>query len=99
VALRKRILRVVLVLVVALVVAVAAYAPRMARIGVGYAAEQTCACLFVSGRTLESCRGDLDGLARRFVRLEPGQDEVRASSLGSHATARHRAGFGCSLVD
>lgn len=30
---------------------------ELAQIGAGYAAEQTCACLFVSGRSLESCRG------------------------------------------
>ncbi len=96
---RKRILQVVAVLVVALGVILAVYVPRLTRIGVGYAAEQTCACLFVSGRTLESCRGDLEGLARRTITIEPGQNEVRARSLGAHATARYQAGFGCSLVD
>ena len=36
----------------------------LAFIGAGYAAEQTCSCLFVSHRTLESCRTDLEPLAR-----------------------------------
>src|SRR5437879_6875937 len=96
---RKRILQVVVVLLIFVGVAFAVYAPRLARVGVGYAAEQTCACLFVSGRTLESCRGDLEGLARRMITIERGHDEVRARSLGSHATARYQPGFGCSLVD
>jgi hypothetical protein len=72
---------------------------RLARVGVGYAAEQTCACLFVSGRTLESCRRDLDPEAQRLVALEAGAAEVTAHvSILASATARYEPGFGCSLV-
>ena len=70
------------------------------RIGAGYTAQQTCSCLLVSGRTLESCLTDLDPLARRLVRVEAGQGEVTARALGLiSATARYEKGFGCSLRD
>ncbi len=72
----------------------------LAHIGAGYTAQQTCACLFVGGRTLESCMTDLDPLARRLVSVRPGPDEVTASGFGwSSATARYEKGFGCSLRD
>ena len=66
--------------------------------GAGYSAQQTCACLWVSGRTLERCKTDLDPLARRLVSIRVGAEEVTASALGiSTATATHEKGFGCSL--
>lgn len=66
--------------------------------GAGYSAQQTCACLWVSGRTLESCKTDLDPLARRLVSIRVGADEVTASGLGlATATAAYEKGFGCSL--
>lgn len=67
------------------------------RIGTGYAAEQTCACLFISHRALESCRLDLEPLAQRLVTIEPGDGEVTARSFGVVATARYDQRFGCSL--
>jgi hypothetical protein len=90
-----------LVLVVAAVVAWRAFhVPDLMRIGVGYTAQQTCACLFVGRRPLESCTTDLDPLARRLmsVRVEP--DGVTASAFGlASATARFEKGYGCSLRD
>src|SRR3954467_1562445 len=74
--------------------------PLLVNIGTGYAAQQTCACLFVSGRTLESCLGDLEPLARKLISVHPGAAEVTASGLGvASATARYEKGFGCSLRD
>jgi hypothetical protein len=73
--------------------------PDLSRVGVGYAAQQTCACLFISGRTPQSCGAELDPLARRLVRVEIGDHEVAARSLGSRARARFTAGLGCSLVE
>jgi hypothetical protein len=74
--------------------------PLLTNIGTGYAAQQTCACLFVSGRTLESCLGDLEPLARKLISVRPGAAEVTASGLGvASATARYEKGFGCSLSD
>ena len=72
----------------------------LARIGTGYAAEQTCSCVFVSGRSLESCRGDLDPLALKLVSMQVGSDEVRASVAGlSHARATFDSARGCTLVE
>jgi hypothetical protein len=69
-------------------------------IGTGYAAQQTCACMFVSGRAIESCLGDLEPLARKLISVHPGTAEVTASGLFLEtATARYEKGFGCSLRD
>ncbi|HEY2745947.1 MAG TPA: hypothetical protein VGL86_15030 [Polyangia bacterium] len=97
---RKRIaLAVVAVLLIAAALVLRKLAP-LGRIGTGYAAEQTCSCLFVSGRTLESCRGDLDPLARKLVSVRVGRDEVSASAVGiAHARARYEAARGCTLVE
>lgn len=66
--------------------------------GAGYSAQQTCACLWVSGRALESCKTDLDPLARKLVSIRVGTNEVTASGLGiARATATYEKGFGCSL--
>jgi hypothetical protein len=68
------------------------------RIGAGYTAQQTCACLLVSGRSLESCMTDLDPLARRVVSVRVGEGEVTASALGiATATARFDKSYGCTL--
>jgi hypothetical protein len=99
---RKRLaLGVVVFLLVGVAVAWRVFrVPLLANIGSGYAAQQTCACLFVSGRTLESCLGDLDPLARKLISIHPGDAEVTASGLILEtATARYEKGFGCSLRD
>jgi hypothetical protein len=78
----------------------AVHLSQLARIGAGYAAQQTCACLFVSGRALESCQMDLDPLARRLVSLQPSGTEVKAIAMGvATATARYEKNFGCALED
>ena len=97
---RKRIvLAVVAFLAIAALFALRKLAP-LGRIGSGYAAEQTCACLFVSGRALESCRTDLDPLALELVSLKVGSDDVRASVGGVlRARARYESSRGCALVE
>jgi hypothetical protein len=96
---RKWIARAVAVLVVVVALLVLRRFLRLTRIGSGYAAEQTCACLFVSGRTLESCRGDLDPLALKLVSLRVGSDDVRASVAGlMPARAQFSTATGCALV-
>jgi hypothetical protein len=99
---RKRLaLGVVVLLVVAVVIAWRVFrVPLLLNIGTGYAAQQTCACLFVSGRTIDSCLGDLDPLARKLISIYPGTAEVTASGFALEtATARYEKGFGCSLRD
>ena len=99
---RKRLaLGVVVFLVIAVVVAWRVFrVPLLLNIGTGYAAQQTCACLYVSHRTLDSCLGDLEPLARKLISVRPGADEVTASGLFLvTATAHYEQGFGCALRD
>jgi hypothetical protein len=73
---------------------------ELSHIGAGYAAEQTCSCVFVSGRTLESCVNDLEPLARRVISVRVGNGEVTGRALFvAAATARYEEAFGCSLRD
>jgi hypothetical protein len=97
----KRTLLVLAILVVAGAITWRAlHLSEMAHIGAGYAAEQTCACLFVSARPLASCKGDLEPLAQKLVSMQVGLEEVTATSFGfSKATAQYRKGFGCILRD
>ena len=94
----------IMVLVVLVVIAGAAvyWVPRYLRLaitGAGYSAELACACLFVSGRDIQSCQTDFDPAARR-ISLEIGKDEVTASvPLIVRRTARFEPGFGCTIVD
>jgi hypothetical protein len=70
----------------------------LALIGSGYAAQQTCACMFVSGRAFENCQVDLEPLARKLISIKPGDAEVTASAWPiASATARYQKGLGCSL--
>jgi hypothetical protein len=96
---RKRILQALAVVVLAGLVLGTLHLRKLAIIGSGYAAEQTCACLFVSGRPLDSCRGDLEPLAQRIVTLEPGQQQVHARTPLASATARYAPGYGCTLAE
>ena len=99
---RKRLaLGVVVFLLVAIAVAWRVFrVPLLLNIGTGYAAQQTCACLFISGRAIDSCLGDLEPLARKLISVHPGAAEVTASGLFLEtATARYEKGFGCSLRD
>jgi hypothetical protein len=71
---------------------------NLLEIGAGYTAQQTCACVFISGRTLASCVADLDPLAQRLLSVRLGEEEVTARAFGmGRAVARYEAGFGCSL--
>jgi hypothetical protein len=96
---RKRFLVAAAIVIVGAVLAVRALrVPDLMHIGAGYTAEQTCACLFVSRRTLESCRAELEPMARWFVAITPAADAVTARSfVFSRATARYQKNFGCSL--
>lgn len=99
---RKRLaLGVVAFLLIAIIVAWRVFrVPLLLNIGTGYAAQQTCACMYVSHRTLESCLGDLEPLARKLISVRPGTDDVTASGLALvTATAHYEKGFGCALRD
>jgi len=71
-----------------------------ARIATGYAAKQTCSCLNVSGRTLDSCMADFPAEARANISVAVDGDLVRASVLfgAISAEARYAADYGCAMV-
>lgn len=71
-----------------------------ARIATGYAAKQTCSCIHVSGRPLESCIIDFPEDARGQISVSAEGDTVRASVLfgAISAEARFEEGFGCRIV-
>jgi hypothetical protein len=72
---------------------------QLGRIGTGYAAHQTCSCVHVSGRTRESCEGDLDPLARKLVTVEVDGNEVTAHALLGKSIARFDPAWGCTLTE
>src|SRR2546430_491716 len=95
---RKRV--VILGLIASVLAAAAAVAlwvvhvPDLVRIGTGYTAEQTCACLFVSRRPLASCWMDLDPLARRLMSVHPAPAVERRLRRYSHAQPRTSRSWG-----
>jgi hypothetical protein len=92
--------RIVLVVVLGAIAWAVVHYRKLGVIGSGYAAQQTCACLFVSGRPLESCKHDLEPLAQKIVTVTPGDQEVTARVFGlMRARARYEPRFGCSLVE
>lgn len=88
-----------LVLLAVAVVAGAAWGrlERSADVGAGYVAKELCSCMFVGGRSLESCRPDVPASMDR-VRAEALPDGVRGYvPLLADRTARYEPGFGCTL--
>ncbi len=72
-----------------------------ASIAAGYAAKQTCSCLHVSGRTLDSCIADFPEDARGMIDVRADGDRVRASILmGAFSSeAAYEEGYGCRVVN
>lgn len=72
-----------------------------ARIATGYAAKQTCSCLHVSGRALDSCIAEFPAEAREQISLSVQGAEVRASVLVGLISARaaYEPEFGCALTN
>lgn len=95
-----------IVLGLALIAGGTAYALRdsftYAGIATGYAAKQTCSCVHVGGRSLESCLDDFpDAAARAQLSVTQDGDRVRASALFGvfHSEAVFEAEYGCRIVD
>jgi hypothetical protein len=93
---------ILLVLGLALAIAAAVYLPRgvaFLRIGTVFAAQQTCACVHLSERPLESCIAEL-GKAGRLLKVESDGDTVRASALLGlfSGESHHEPPFGCHPV-
>jgi hypothetical protein len=97
--------RVKWMLLAVLVVAAAGalrYGPRIYRlgtIGAGYVAKQMCSCVFVAGRSAESCRSDMPpDMASVRAEILDGGSGVRAwVPLIVERTAHHAARSGCTL--
>ncbi len=71
----------------------------LAQIGTSFAAKQTCSCLFVSGRPLESCKGDYNPTAAHWFSWRVEQRSVTVSALlVFSSTAIFEEGFGCHLA-
>lgn len=72
-----------------------------ARIATGYAAKQTCSCLYVSGRELDSCMADFPEDARGQISIAQSGDNVSASVLfgAISAEARFEPEYGCQIVN
>jgi hypothetical protein len=72
-----------------------------ARIGTTYVAKQTCSCLFVAERPLDSCRKDFDPEAVRPLDVVVSESSVSVSALGGliSARAQFEQGFGCHPVN
>ena len=87
--------------VLVVLVAGALYAGRdtwaSAKIGTVYVAKQTCSCLFVAERTMESCRTDYDPAALKPLTVAATDKAVKVSALGGLVSARaeFEQGFGC----
>ena len=68
-----------------------------AKIGTVYVAKQTCSCLFVAGRPMDSCRTDYDPAALKPLTVEKLEHGVKVSALAGlvSAQAQFEPGFGC----
>ena len=92
--------RTLLIALVALIAAAGIGLARLARsasVGAGYVAKEVCSCMFVGGRSLESCRGDVPESMDR-VQAEALQDGVRGFvPVLAERVARYEPGFGCTL--
>lgn len=70
---------------------------RMALVGAGYVAKEVCSCVFVGGRSLASCRGDVPASMDR-VQAEQLPDGVRAFvTFFAERVASYDPAFGCTL--
>ena len=72
-----------------------------ARIGTTYVAKQTCSCLFVAGRPLDSCSTDFDAESLQSLDVVTGNSAVTVSALGGLISSRaeFQNGFGCHPVN
>ena len=68
-----------------------------AKLGTVYVAKQTCSCLFVAGRPMDSCRTDYDPAAIKPLTVEKLEHGVKVTALGGivAAQAQFEQGFGC----
>ena len=70
-----------------------------ARLATGFAAKQTCSCLHITGRSLDSCLMDFPEDARSMIAIEQDGSTVRASVLfgAVSAEAAYSEDYGCAF--
>jgi hypothetical protein len=102
---RKRWIWIGVLALAVLVIGAGAWASRgqvaYANIATGYAAKQTCSCLHVSGRTLDSCLADFPEDARNNISVTQDGNTVRASVLfgAISAQAVYEDEYGCRVAN
>lgn len=71
-----------------------------ARLATGFAAKQTCSCLHITGRSLDSCMADFPEDARSMIAIEQDGNTVRASVLFGvmSAEATYSEEYGCAFA-
>lgn len=71
-----------------------------AQIGTTYVAKQTCSCLFVAGRSADSCKTDYNASDLARLKVESDATGVSVTALAGLVSARaeHETGFGCHPV-
>jgi len=96
-----QLLAVVLVLLVGIGVWGAMDTLATTRIGTTYVAKQTCSCLFVAGRSLDSCSTDFDPEALQSLNVITANRAVTVSAFGGliSSRAQFENGFGCHPVN
>lgn len=77
-----------------------------ASISTGFVAQQTCTCLYVSGRTMDSCLSDIPEDSQASIAItasdpDAAERSVNVSALNGlfKAQAAYDEAFGCGLVD
>jgi hypothetical protein len=70
-----------------------------ADVGAGYVAKEVCGCVFVGGRSLESCRPDVPPVMDPVVAelTEDGRGVYARVPLFAWRTAKYDAKTGCTL--
>ena len=91
--------------ILVVLIAGGAYAARepytYARVATAYAAKQTCSCLHVSGRTMDSCMAEFPQDARGQFSVSSTGNTVHASVLFNtiSADATYEEAYGCRLLN
>ena len=98
--LRRVLLSIGILLILGIAGAVVFVGVPSLQIATGYAAKQTCSCLFASERALDSCLGDFDQGIAGWLTWDTGENDVSVSLAGLFENrAEFDDGFGCHAVD
>ena len=69
-------------------------------IAAGYTAQQTCSCLHVSRRSLESCLAEYPPYQIKLIAFDTAGDRVRVAVFGVfHGESVFEEGYGCQPLE